>query len=89
MKIKIAINLNPKINKVLSGLNEQINFIDLEIDDPIQKNESALNIILTAIEKLKIVFEKENIKAQEQEIDFFLKCQTKIYFKTNLLQCNF
>lgn len=81
--------MNPKINKVLSGLNEQINFIDLEIDDPIQKNESALNIILTAIEKLKIVFEKENIKAQEQKIDFFLKCQTKIYFKTNLLQCNF
>jgi len=63
--------LKPKINKLLSDLNEQLNFTDLEIDDPILRSENAINIIITSIEKLKVIFEKEKPKSQEQEIDFF------------------
>ena len=63
--------MNNKATQLLSKLNEQLNFTDLEIDDPIQRSESAINIIINSIEKLKIIFEKEKTKSQEQEIDFF------------------
>lgn len=63
--------MKTKINKLLSDLYEQLNFIDIEIDDPILRSESAINIIITSIEKLKVIFEKEKPKSQEQEIDFF------------------
>ena len=44
-KLNIEINLkklNPKTNLLLANLNEQINFIDLEIDNPIHKCEKAI-----------------------------------------------
>ena len=50
--------MSPKINQLLTDLNEQLNFTDLEIDDPIKRCESAIDIILKSLQKLKVLFEK-------------------------------
>lgn len=79
--------MNSKATQLLSKLNEQLNFTDLEIDDPIQRSESAINIIINSVEKLKIIFEKEKVKSQEVEIDFFKNVKPRftsklIYYNT-------
>ena len=48
-------------------LNEQLNFADLEIDDPIQRSKSSINMIVNSIDRLKIIFEKEKIKSQSKK----------------------
>lgn len=78
--------MSPKIFHLLSNLNEQLNFTDLEIDDPIQRSESALNIIVNSIEKLKDNFEKEKVKSIEFEIDFFKNIKPK--FTSKLIYYN-
>ena len=70
-----------KITKLISTLNEQLNFADLEIDDPIQRSKSSINMIVNSIDRLKIIFEKEKIKSQEQEIDFFKNIKQKFTSK--------
>lgn len=72
--------------QLFSKLNEQLNFADLEIDNPIQRSESAINIIVNSIEKLKIIFEKEKNKSQEIEIDFFKNIKPK--FTSKLIYYN-
>lgn len=72
--------------QLFSKLNEQLNFADLEIDDPIQRSESAINIIVNSIEKLKIIFEKEKNKSQEIEIAFFKNIKPK--FTSKLIYYN-
>lgn len=78
--------MNQKITKLQTDLNEQINFIDLEIDDPILRSENAINVIITSIEKLKTIFEKEKIKSVDQEIDFFKNIKPK--FTSKLIYYN-
>ena len=78
--------MNSKATQLLSKLNEQLNFTDLEIDDPIQRSESAINIIINSIEKLKIIFEKEKVKSQEVEIDFFKNVKPR--FTSKLIYYN-
>lgn len=78
--------MNSKATQLLSKLNEQLNFTDLEIDDPIQRSESAINIIINSIEKLKIIFEKEKVKSQEIEIDFFKNIKPR--FTSKLIYYN-
>jgi hypothetical protein len=78
--------LNTKSILLLTKLNEQLNFTDIEIDDPIQRSENAVNIIINAVEKLKIIFEKEKTKSQEQEIDFFKNIKPK--FTSKLIYYN-
>ena len=56
-----------KITKLISTLNEQLNFADLEIDDPIQRSKSSINMIVNSIDRLKIIFEKEKIKSQSKK----------------------
>lgn len=63
--------MNPKINLLLANLNEQINFIDLEIDNPITKCEKAIEAILVSIANLKKVILKTNFKSDSEEIHFF------------------
>jgi hypothetical protein len=79
--------LNQKNSQLLEDLCEQLNFIDLEIDDPILRSENAVNIIANSIKKLKLIFEKEKIKSSEQEINFFKNIKPKftsklIYYNT-------
>ncbi len=78
--------MNTKATLLLKSLNEQLNFTDLEIDDPILRSESAINIIINSIEKLKVIFEKEKSKSQEQEIDFFKNIKPK--FTSKLIYYN-
>jgi hypothetical protein len=78
--------LKSRAVQLFSKLNEQLNFADLEIDDPIQRSESAINIIVNSIEKLKIIFEKEKNKSQEIEIDFFKNIKPK--FTSKLIYYN-
>lgn len=73
--------MNLKINTLLSDLNEQLNFIDIEIDDTINRCEKAIEIIIVSIQKLKILFLKEKFKNQEQEIDFFQNIKPKFTSK--------
>jgi hypothetical protein len=73
--------LNSKINQLLSDLNEQLNFIDLEIDDTIKRCEKAIEITIKSVQKLKLLFIKENLKNQEQEIDFFKNIKPKFTSK--------
>lgn len=78
--------MNSKIIILLADLNEQLNFTDLEIDDPILRSENAINLIINSILKLKAIFEKEKSKSQEQEIDFFKNIKPK--FTSKLIYYN-
>lgn len=63
--------MNPKYNILLNKLNEQLNFIDLEIDDQIKKCEQAITIILKSIKQLKKTTAKSKFKIETEEIQFF------------------
>ncbi|HCQ12734.1 RteC domain-containing protein [Flavobacterium sp.] len=63
--------MNFKIATLLNHLNEQLNFIDLEIDDQIKKCEQAISIILKSINELKKIITKTNFKTEAEEIQFF------------------
>jgi hypothetical protein len=78
--------LNPKFTTLLHNLNEQLNFIDLEIDDQIKKCEQAINIILKSINELKKVTTKANFKAETEEIQFFK--EIKPQFTSKLIYFN-
>ena len=78
--------MNPKYNILLNKLNEQLNFIDLEIDDQIKKCEQAITIILKSINELKKVTTKSNFKAEAEEIQFFK--EIKPQFTSKLIYFN-
>lgn len=79
--------MNPKINLLLSELNEQLNFIDLEIDNPIKKCEKAIDISIKSKERLRVLIQKANFKSEEEEIQFFKEIKPQftskvIYYNT-------
>jgi len=79
--------LNSKINLQLAYLNEQLNFIDLEIDNEIKRCEKAIEISLKAKENLRALIQKTNFKSQEEEIHFFKEIKPQftskiIYYNT-------
>ncbi|MBP4139189.1 RteC domain-containing protein [Flavobacterium geliluteum] len=79
--------MNFKINLLLSHLNEQLNFIDLEIDNPIKKCEKAIEISINSKEKLRVLIQKTNFKSDEEEIQFFKEIKPQftskvIYYNT-------
>ena len=78
--------MNPKHTSLLNKLNEQLNFIDLEIDDQIKKCEQAIKIILKSINELKKVATKNNFKSQSEEILFFK--EVKPLFTSKLIFFN-
>ena len=73
--------MNQKITLLLSDLNEQLNFIELEVDNPIERCEKAIEVIVKSIENLKKLFLKENFKNEQQEIDFFKNIKPKFTSK--------
>ncbi|WP_229724619.1 RteC domain-containing protein [Winogradskyella forsetii] len=75
-------NFTNKIN----NLNEQLNFINLEIDDPIEQCEKAIGIIVTAVESLKNQISKRKFKSQVEEIKFFK--EIKPQFTSKLIYYN-
>jgi hypothetical protein len=78
--------LNPKHNILLNQLNEQLNFVDLEIDNQIKKCEEAITIILKSINELKKATTKTNFKTQSEEIQFFK--EIKPQFTSKLIYFN-
>lgn len=78
--------MNPKYNILLNKLNEQLNFIDLEIDDQIKKCEQAITIILKSINQLKKTTTKTNFKTESEEIQFFK--EIKPQFTSKLIYFN-
>jgi hypothetical protein len=78
--------MNSKINQLLTDLNEQLNFINLEIDDTLVRCEKAIEIIIKSVSQLKVLFFKENFKSQEQEIEFFKNIKPK--FTSKLIYYN-
>ena len=78
--------MNPKHNILLNQLNEQLNFVDLEIDNQIKKCEQAITIILKSINELKKTTTKTNFKTQSEEIQFFK--EIKPQFTSKLIYFN-
>jgi hypothetical protein len=78
--------LNPKYSILLNNLNEQLNFIDLEIDDQIKKCEQAITVILKSINELKKAATKTNFKSKSEEIQFFK--EIKPQFTSKLIYFN-
>lgn len=78
--------MNPKISKSLIELNEQLNFIDLEIDNPIKKCENALEVILISFTKLKSLVSNYKFKSETEEIMFFK--EIKPQFSSKLIYYN-
>lgn len=78
--------MNPKYNLLLNNLNEQLNFIDLEIDDQIKKCEQAITVILKSINELKKAATKTNFKSKSEEIQFFK--EVKPLFASKLIYFN-
>ena len=78
--------MNQKINQLLEDLNEQLNFLNLEIDDNLVRCEKAIEIILKSVQKLKLLFFKENFKSIDKEIDFFKNIKPK--FTSKLIYYN-
>ncbi len=78
--------MNPKYSILLNNLNEQLNFIDLEIDDQIKKCEQAITVILKSINELKKAATKTNFKSKSEEIQFFK--EVKPQFTSKLIYFN-
>ena len=78
--------MNTKISQQLSKLNEQLNFINLEIDNQLTRCESAIDIILKTIQTLKLTINKNNFKSEGEEIQFFK--ETKPQFISKLIYYN-
>lgn len=75
-----------KISLLLIELNEQLNFIDLEVDNPIKKCEKAIEVILASIDNLKKIVPKNNFKSNTEEIQFFK--ELKPQFTSKLIYFN-
>lgn len=78
--------MNPKHNILVNQLNEQLNFVDLEIDNQIKKCEQAITLILKSINELKKTTTKTNFKTQSEEIQFFK--EIKPQFTSKLIYFN-
>lgn len=66
-------------NKLLSNLDDQLKFIDLEQDDPIKCAELSIDVCRKVIEKLKNIILKYKFKNQNEEIKFFKETKPKFF----------
>lgn len=78
--------MNRKIPKLLSDLNDQLSFIDLEIDNQTLRCEKALEVILKTIQTLKDLLARTRFKSEDEEIRFFK--ETKPQFTSKLIYYN-
>ncbi|WP_262732680.1 RteC domain-containing protein [Gaetbulibacter sp. NE] len=78
--------MNVRFREIIGNLNEQLNFINLEIDDPIEQCEKSIEIIVLTVENLKTQISKKKFKSQEEEIKFFK--EIKPQFTSKLIYYN-
>ncbi|MBL87820.1 MAG: tetracycline regulation of excision, RteC [Winogradskyella sp.] len=79
--------MSSKINNLLTNLNDQLSFIDLEIDNQSIRCENAIEIILKTIKSLRIILSKTKFKTDAEEIKFFKEIKPQfisklIYYNT-------
>lgn len=73
--------INENCQKFLNDLDEQLRFLNLEMDNSIQVAENAITIVLKSIEKLKSFILKHKFKDQFEEIYFFKKLKPQFLAK--------
>lgn len=73
--------MNPKINLLLTNLNEQLNFLDLEITDAIKHSEKAIEMIVKSLENLKVLIVKNKFRTQTEEVIFFKEVKPQVFSK--------
>lgn len=73
--------MNENCQKLLNDLDEQLRFLNLEMDNSIQVAENAITIVLKSIEKLKSFILKHKFKDQFEEIYFFKKLKPQFLAK--------
>ncbi|MEP5341059.1 MAG: RteC domain-containing protein [Algibacter sp.] len=78
--------MNHKIARLFSNLNDQLSFIDLEIDNQSVRCENAIEVILKTIKSLKIILSKTKFKIDTEEIKFFK--EIKPQFTSKLIYYN-
>lgn len=78
--------MNSKVIKCLINLNEQLSFIDLEIDNQIKKCESAIKVILSSQSEVKKIIGQKKFKTDAEEIKFFK--ELKPQFTSKLIYYN-
>ncbi|WP_207788156.1 RteC domain-containing protein [Flavobacterium lotistagni] len=71
---------------MLTELNDQLSFIDIEIDNLLIRCESAIDIILKTINNLKSIVSKQSFKTETEEIQFFK--EIKPQFTSKLIYYN-
>ena len=68
-------------SKLLSDLEEQLNFIHLETDDTLRKTETSIQLIQKSLAKLKVEALKRKLKSEQEEINFFKTIKPKFLSK--------
>lgn len=69
-----------KLNKIILELEEQLQFLSLEMEDVIKRSETSINLILKALEKLKTAVIKTKF-TQVEEILFFKETKPQLLSK--------
>ena len=69
--------MNTKFKQTLFELNEQLNFINLEMDDLVTKSVKSTEITLKVIYNIKKQFLKDKTMSLDSEIDFFKNIKPK------------
>ena len=59
------------VTKLYHELEEQLNFIHLETDDPLKEAELSIQVIVNALSQLKKYIGKHKFRTQSEEIKFF------------------
>ena len=73
--------MNPKINLLITNLNEQLNFLDLEVTEPIKHSEKAIEMIVKSLENLKGIIVKNKFRTESEEILFFKEVKPQVFSK--------
>lgn len=73
--------MNEFASKLLSEIEEQLNFINLETDDPLRKSELSIMVIQKSLEQLKQFILKYKFKSQREEIAFFKEIKPRFFSK--------
>jgi len=73
--------MNDYCKKAISKLDEHLNFIALEIENPILRAETAVNSILQSIENVKKFILKRRFQSEQEEIHFFKNLKPKFVSK--------
>lgn len=73
--------MNAKINKLQIDLKDQLNFISIELDDPIKVCEKSIEIISRSLNELKKCVQNRSFKSKEEEIKFFKEVKPQVFSK--------